>query len=116
MVATAFPPKPQGKPSLLLRASSLLQANHRKSTINRLSKLTASRVSTNLRNVKQQSVVSGRDSMFDANVSVEEEDAIPGIIGMSVHRCSMIKKYNIETFFSPAKNHRRAVTTETGPH
>ena len=27
----------------------------------------------------------------------------------------MIKKYNIETFFSPAKMHRRAVTTEVKP-
>lgn len=50
--ATAFPPKPANKPSLLLRASSLLQANHRKSTINRLSKLTANRMSSNLRNVR----------------------------------------------------------------
>lgn len=52
----------------------------------------------------------GRDSMFD--VSVEDDDcSIPGIVGMSVHRCSMIKKYNIETFFSPAKtSHKRAAT------
>ena len=43
---TAFPPKPQHKPSLLLRASSLLQANAvRKSSIGRFSKLTGSRVS-----------------------------------------------------------------------
>ena len=42
----AFPPKPQHKPSLLLRASSLLQANAvRKSSIGRFSKLTSSRVS-----------------------------------------------------------------------
>jgi len=53
--------------------------------------------------------------MFDANLSIEEEDAIPGIIGMSVHRCSMIKKYNIETFFSPAKHHRRVVSTDIKP-
>jgi predicted lipoprotein len=59
--------------------------------------------------------VSGRDSLFDMNVSVDEEEALPGIVGMSVHRCSMIKKYNIETFFSPAKqmHHRRAATTAT---
>ena len=43
---SAFPPKPQHKPSLLLRASSLLQANAvRKSSIGRFSKLTGSRVS-----------------------------------------------------------------------
>ena len=66
-----------------------------------------------LKNSKQNSFASGRDSTFD--VSVEEEDAIPGIVGMSVHRCSMIKKYNIETFFTPAKMHRRAVTAETQP-
>ena len=53
--------------------------------------------------------------MFDANLSIEEEDAISGIIGMSVHRCSMIKKYNIETFFSPAKHHRRVVSTDVKP-
>jgi len=69
---------------------------------------------SNLRSLKQQSVVSGRDSTFDISVD-EEEGSIPGIIGMSVHRCSMIKKYNIETFFSPAKMHRRAITTETLP-
>lgn len=68
-----------------------------------------------MKNLKQSSVVLGRDSMFDANLSIEEEDAIPGIIGMSVHRCSMIKKYNIETFFSPAKHHRRVVSTNTKP-
>lgn len=102
------PPRPTHKPSLLLRASNqLLQ----RSTLNRASRLSQLRVS-NLMNLKQHSAVSGRDSTFD--VSVEEEDAIPGIIGMSVHRCSMIKKYNIETFFSPAKMHRRTVT-ETQP-
>jgi len=69
---------------------------------------------SNLRSLKQQSVVSGRDSIFDISVD-EEEGSIPGIIGMSVHRCSMIKKYNIETFFSPAKMHRRAITTENLP-
>ena len=88
------------RPSILLRASSLLAANARKSSINH--RQTLNRIS-NLKNQKQQSVVSGRDSTFDANLSVEEEDSIPGIVGMSVHRCSMIKKYNIETFFSPAK-------------
>ena len=58
--------------------------------------------------------------MFDANVDEEEDDfnsvnnAVNNIT--SVHRCSMIKKYNIETFFSPAKNsHRRAATTESQP-
>lgn len=57
----------------------------------------------------------GRDSMFD--VSVEDDDfSIPGFVGMSAHRCSMIKKYNIETFFSPAKTtHNRVVATETQP-
>ena len=49
------------------------------------------------------------------NLSVEDEDQINGIVGMSVHRCSMIKKYNIETFFSPEKMHRRAVTAEVKP-
>ena len=109
-----FPPKPQHKPSLLLRASSLLQANAvRKSSIGRYSRMTGSRVS-NLKAQFQNSFVSaGRDSTFDVNVSIEEEESLPGIIGMSVHRCSMIKKYNIETFFSPAKsNHRRAFTAE----
>lgn len=81
--------------------------------MNRISKLTQSRISNLKATQKQASMVSGRDSLFDMNVSVEEEDHIPGIIGMSVHRCSMIKKYNIETFFSPAKVHRRAATTET---
>ena len=111
----AFPPKPLHKPSLLLRASSLLQANAvRKSSIGRYSRMTGSRVS-NLKAQFQNSFVSaGRDSTFDVNVSIEEEEALPGIIGMSVHRCSMIKKYNIETFFSPAKqNHRRAFTAES---
>ncbi len=61
----------------------------------------------------QASFVSGRDSLFDMNVSVDEEDSIPGIIGMSVHRCSMIKKYNIETFFSPAKMQHRRTATDT---
>ena len=42
----AFPPKPQHKPSLLLRASSLLQANAaRKSSIGRFSRITGSHVS-----------------------------------------------------------------------
>ena len=102
-------PNQQHRPSLLLRASSLI----RKSNMNRVSRLTQSRVS-NLRNMKQSSVISGRDSTFDISVD-EEEGTIPGIIGMSVHRCSMIKKYNIETFFTPAKMHRRAITTETQP-
>lgn len=114
--ASAFPPKPANKSSLLLRASNLLQANNRKSNLPRMSRVSVgNRMSSTLRNVKQQSMVSGRDSTFDANLSVEEEDSIPGIVGMSVHRCSMIKKYSIETFFSPAKHHRRAVTVETTP-
>ena len=100
---------------MLLRASNLLQANYRRSTLGRISRATQGRVSVLKPGAKQSSFVSGRDSTFDVNVSVEEEDAIPGIIGMSVHRCSMIKKYNIETFFSPAKQHRRAITTETQP-
>ena len=37
----------------------------------------------------------------DENVSLEDDEGVPGVKGMSVHRCSMIKKYNIETFFSP---------------
>jgi hypothetical protein len=53
--------------------------------------------------------------MFDANISIEEEETIPGIVGMSVHRCSMIKKYSLETFFSPKKNHRRVVSNEVQP-
>ena len=70
---------------------------------------------SNLKQVKQGSVVSlGRDSFanFDENLDIEDEDSVPGIDGMSVHRCSMIKKYNIETFFSPAKmnHHKRAAT------
>lgn len=57
-----------------------------------------------------------RDSTFDVNVSVEDDEtSVPGIVGLSVHRCSMIKKYNIETFFSPTKTHRRAATTDTHP-
>ena len=65
--------------------------------------------------MKQNSFIEGRDSTFDVNLSIDDEDQINGIVGMSVHRCSMIKKYNIETFFSPAKMHRRAVTAEVQP-
>ena len=52
--------------------------------------------------------------MFDGNVSDDEDEGgIPGSVGLSVHRCSMIKKYSIETFFTPGKaQHRRAITTE----
>ena len=96
---------------MLLRASNVIQANARKSNLNgRASRV--SRVSTLKYQNTQASVVSGRDSTFDVNVSVEEEDAIPGIIGMSVHRCSMIKKYSIETFFTPGKTHKRSATAE----
>ena len=45
-----------------------------------------------------------RDS--DANLSVDEDDRDLGRLGMSAHRCSMIKKYSIETYFlgpSPRK-------------
>ena len=92
---------------MLLRASSLL----RRSSINHR----ASRVS-NLRNVMQNSIVSaGRDSCFDVNID-EDGDGKNTVSNMTVHRCSMIKKYNIETFFTPAKmQHRRAATTETQP-
>lgn len=90
-----------------------MQANARKSTLNRLSRMTQNRVS-GLKNTQKQgsSFVDGRDSTFDVNLSVDDDDQINGIVGMSVHRCSMIKKYNIETFFSPTKMHRRAVTAE----
>ena len=99
---------------MLLRASNVIQANARKSNLNgRPSRV--SRVSTLKHPYMQASAVSGRDSMFDVNVSVEEEDAIPGIIGMSVHRCSMIKKYNIETFFTPGKTHKRSATADVDP-
>lgn len=71
---------------------------------------------------KQASLVSGgRESNafnFDENLDIEDEDSVPGIVGLSVHRCSMVKKYNIETFFSPAKTtqqHRRAATAATEP-
>ena len=33
----------------------------------------------------------------------------------NVHRCSMIKKYSMETFFSPQKQHKRATTVEASP-
>lgn len=53
--------------------------------------------------------------MFDINID-EELDGKNTATNMSVHRCSMIKKYNIETFFTPAKmSHRRAITTESQP-
>ena len=68
-----------------------------------------------MKHAKQGSFVSGgRDSFanFDEDLDIEDEDSVPGIVGLSVHRCSMIKKYNIETFFSPAAKmqHRRAQT------
>ena len=107
--------KPISKPSLLNRASNLMQANARKSNLNRISRLTQSRIS-GLKNQKQNSFIEGRDSTFDVNLSVDDEDGIPGIVGKSQHRCSMIKKYNIETFFSPSmKMHRRATTAEVSP-
>lgn len=68
-----------------------------------------------MKNQKAGSFAEGRDSTFDVNLSADDEDQINGIIGMSVHRCSMIKKYNIETFFSPAKTHRRVATAEVSP-
>lgn len=53
-----------------------------------------------------------------ANCSVDDEEGnIGGIVGLSVHRCSMIKKYSMETFFSPAKGgHKRAATHEVKPN
>ena len=52
---------------------------------------------------KQESTVS-RDS--EANLSVDEDDQpMMGRVGYSAHRCSMIKKYSIDTYFlgaSPA--------------
>lgn len=108
----SFPPRPnqvQNKPSLLLRASSNLlkqSSKDRRSTLGRFSRMTINRIS-NLKGQKQGSIVS-RDSTLDANLDIEEEEGI-GIIG-NMHRCSMIKKYSMETFFSPEKMHRRAFT------
>lgn len=85
--------------------------------MNRFSRvITQNRVSNLKMQAKQASFISiERDSSafnFDENLDIEDEDSVPGISGMSVHRCSMIKKYNIETFFSPAAKmlHRRAAT------
>jgi len=60
-----------------------------------------------------------RDS--DANFSLDDgldEETTLGVVGMSAHRCSMIKRYNIETFFTPGKDmvpSRRMPMTETRP-
>ena len=100
--------QPQHRPSMLLRASNTI----RRSTMNRASRVTGSFVS----NMRANMMVAapGRDSTFDVNVSVEDDDfSIPGVVSMSVHRCSMIKKYNIETFFSPAKTAHQRAATET---
>ena len=105
-----MPPRPTGT-SMLVRASSLLVNNSQK-RISCLSKGRKSNVFKEVETIAKQASMISRDS--DANLSVDEEDGvINNLIGRSVHRCSMIKKYNIETFFTPAKHHRRAITTET---
>ena len=69
--------------------------------------MTMSRIS-NLKNTQKQGSILSRDSTLDANLDLEEEEGI-GMIG-NMHRCSMIKKYSMDTFFSPEKMHRRAFT------
>ena len=102
---------------MLVRASNLL-VNNSKQRISRISNLTKGRkresnVFNEINAIAKQSSILSRDS--EANLEVDEDET--GVnsllgIGRSVHRCSMIKKYNIDTFFTPAKQHRRAITTE----
>ena len=55
-------------------------------------------------------------NVADENLDIEDDEGVPGFKGMSVHRCSMVKNYNIETFFSPntsakmAAQHKRTAT------
>ena len=103
---------------MLVRASNLL-VNNSKQRISRISNLTKGRkresnVFNEINAIAKQSSILSRDS--EANLEVDEDET--GVnsllgIGRSVHRCSMIKKYNIDTFFTPAKQHRRALTTDT---
>lgn len=74
----------------------------------RISKLQQKPTSPVFKPVKEESEQLGfevsRDS--DANLSVDEDERDLGRLGMSAHRCSMIKKYSIETYFlgpSPRK-------------
>lgn len=107
---------------MLVRASNLL-VNNSKQRISRISNLTKGRkresnVFKEVNGLAKQSSILSRDS--EANLEVDEDETgVNSLIGIgrSVHRCSMIKKYNIDTFFTPAKHHRRAITTETkGEH
>ena len=111
---------------MLLRASSVLvnQTKSRASVVAKSKKGqglnpggqngTSPGFSKTLNLGKQPSIFSESEM---ANCSVDEEESnIGAIIGMSVHRCSMIKKYSMETFFTPAKGgHKRAATHEMQP-
>jgi len=108
---------------MLVRASLLLEnrlrpsllVNNGQKRVSRISALSKPRKSNVFKEVsgiaKQASMIS-RDSEANLSVGDEEDSGISTLVGRSVHRCSMIKKYSIETFFTPAKQHRRAITTE----
>ena len=55
-------------------------------------------------------------NVADENLDIEDDEGVPGFGALSAHRCSMVKKYNIETFFSPstsakmAAQHKRTAT------
>jgi hypothetical protein len=43
----------------------------------------------------------------DANLSVDEDEKDMARYGHSAHRCSMIKKYNIDTYFLGPSPHKK---------
>lgn len=60
---------------------------------------------------KQLSNVSGAsaDAKCDTEADLEWDEIAEGTtnVGRSAHRCSLIKGYNIKTFFTPAQPSRR---------
>jgi hypothetical protein len=54
---------------------------------------------------------------FDEEADLVPDESEEGLVqvGKSAHRCSMIKKYNIKTFFTPSKERKTAFQTEQKP-
>lgn len=63
--------------------------------------------------MKQPSTISREDS--EANLSVDDEEPALGRVGYSAHRCSMIKKYSIDTYFLSAQPTPKLLTNRFQP-